>query len=97
MTGRTCSVISQLFPTVVFAKADDRHLPMPRPVTQSVVDQRRNLAFLMLRKEMTFRLAAFEYTAALERGTRILASDDVLEGAYADMTFTIRSWAEVGH
>ena len=67
MTGRTCSVISQLFPTVVFAKADDRHLPMPRPVTQSVVDQRRNLAFLMLRKEMTFRLAAFEYTVALER------------------------------
>jgi hypothetical protein len=39
----------------------------------------------------------FEYTAALESGTRILASDDVLEGAYADMTFTIRSWAEVGH
>jgi hypothetical protein len=57
-------------------------------------DQCRNIAFLMLRKEMTFRLAAFEYTAALESGTRILASDDVLEGAYADMTFAIRRWEE---
>ena len=60
-------------------------------------DQCRNLAFLMLRKEMTFGLAAFEYTAALESGTRILASDDVLEGAYTDMTFAIRRWAEVGN
>ena len=39
-------------------------------------EQCRNLAFLMLRKEMSFRAASFEYAAALERGSRTLAPDD---------------------
>jgi tetratricopeptide (TPR) repeat protein len=56
----------------------------------------RNLAFLMLRKEMSFRSASFEYTAALERGSRRLAPDDVLDDAYTDMCARIRSLEETG-
>lgn len=36
-------------------------------------EQTRNIAYIMLNREMTFRAAAFEYLAALEKGSRQLA------------------------
>jgi ribosomal protein L20A (L18A) len=50
----------------------------------------------MLRKGMPFRSAAREYTAALEKGIRTLAQEDVLDGAYVDMASAIQSLGESG-
>jgi hypothetical protein len=44
-------------------------------------EQTRNIAYLMLHGEMPFRGAAFEYLAALENGSRKLASDSELDSA----------------
>jgi hypothetical protein len=48
-------------------------------------EQTRNIAYLMLRREMSFRGAAFEYVAALERGSRTLAADAELDSAAASL------------
>jgi len=44
-------------------------------------EQTRNIAYLILLREMPFRGAAFEYLAALENGSRKLASDAELDSA----------------
>jgi hypothetical protein len=48
-------------------------------------EQTRNIAYLMLNREMPFRAAAFEYLAALEKGFRKLASDAELDSAAASL------------
>lgn len=48
-------------------------------------EQTRNIAYLMLHREMPFRGAAFEYLAALERGSRTLAPDAELDSAAASL------------
>jgi hypothetical protein len=48
-------------------------------------EQTRNIAYIMLNREMPFRAAAFEYLAALEKGSRQLASDTELESAAASL------------
>jgi hypothetical protein len=52
-------------------------------------EQTRNIAYLMLKREMPFRAAAFEYLAALEKGSRQLASDTELDSAAASLLSVI--------
>jgi hypothetical protein len=48
-------------------------------------EQTRNIAYLILKREMPFRVAAFEYLAALEKGSRKLAPDSELDSAAASL------------
>jgi hypothetical protein len=52
-------------------------------------EQIRNIAYMMLKQEMPFRAAAFEYLAALEKGCRRLASDSELNSAAASLLSAI--------
>jgi hypothetical protein len=52
-------------------------------------EQTRNIAYLMLHREMTFRGAAFEYLAALEKGSRQLAADAELDSSAANLLSVI--------
>jgi hypothetical protein len=56
-------------------------------------EQTRNIAYIMLNREMTFRGAAFEYLAALEKGSRKLASDSELDSAAASLLSVIAAKA----
>ena len=63
-------------------------------------EQTRNIAYIMLNREMTFRAAAFEYLAALEKGSRQLGSDAELDSAAASLLSAIASYtksAAIGH
>jgi hypothetical protein len=63
-------------------------------------EQTRNIAYLMLNREMPFRGAAFEYLAALEKGSRKLASDTELDSAAASLLHAIaadRDSAAISH
>jgi hypothetical protein len=48
-------------------------------------EQTRNIAYIMLNREMPFRAAAFEYLAALEKGSRKLAADAELDSAASSL------------
>jgi hypothetical protein len=57
-------------------------------------EQTRNIAYLILNREMPFRAAAFEYLAALEKGCRRLASDSELDSAAASLLSAITADGE---
>ncbi len=54
-------------------------------------EQTRNIAYLMLRRKMSFRAAVYEYLSALERGSRQLAAAAELDSAATDLLNTINS------
>jgi hypothetical protein len=57
-------------------------------------EQTRNIAYLMLKREMPFRAAAFEYLEALEKGSRKLASDTELDSASASLLDGIEAYRD---
>jgi hypothetical protein len=60
-------------------------------------EQTRNIAYFMLNREMPFRAAAFEYVAALEKGSRKIAPDTELDSAAASLLDAIVSQWHIGH
>ena len=62
-------------------------------------EQTRNIAYLMLRRKLSFRAASFEYLSALEKGSRRIADEANLNSAAADLRSTINkhmNWARLG-
>jgi hypothetical protein len=55
----------------------------------------QNMAYLMLRHELSFRAAAYEYLGAIEKGCRKVAVDAELESTAADLIRAIDSCAEM--
>ena len=49
----------------------------------------RNIAYLMLRRELSFRAAAFEYLSSMEKGCRKVAVDAELDSTEADLISAI--------
>lgn len=58
------------------------------PSTRGEHEVTRNLAYLMMHRELSFKGATFEYLASLEKGCRKVALDSELDSAAADFLST---------